>query len=202
MNRAYAAIIGLATVLLLTIGAQSMYIVKVNRESAAWAQRVAADSVRADVAADSLSTLAQVVAERDSTIATLRVAKSYPKRTAARAAVIADVAKPIARDTSKADSVRLASYEAAVSALEVEVKAQAEVIGYQEREIAQLEAVRVNLEQAVQVALNRVAELEQLIADAPAVQAPKGGGVGGVLKTVGSFLAGVGVGIVAGLVLK
>ena len=201
MNRAYAAIAGLATVLLLTIGAQSMYIVKVNRESAAWAERVAADSAYKNQTVDSLSKLAQVVALQDSTIATLRVAKQYPTRTAKRAGTVATVAAQMARDSAKADSVRLVAYESAVQSLEIQVKAQAEVISYQEREIEALEAKNDNLQHAVQVALNRVADLERLIEAAPAVQAPPGNGKN-VFKVIGGFLAGVGVGVITGLVLK
>jgi hypothetical protein len=179
---------------------QTLQLQEARVQSAVWAQRVAADSVAKQAFVDSLAKVAVNIAARDSVIATLRVAKTYPTRTAARAKVIADVAKAIAADTNKADTTRLTAYESAVAALEIQVKSQAEIIGYQEREIATLTEIRDIQTEALGDALRRITELQNLIEAAPAVQAkPKGPGP---LKVIGGFLAGIGVGVVTGLVLR
>lgn len=188
----------LATVFFLIAGGEAVYIVNVHRESAAWSQTVKADSVKMTAFSDKLASTAVELAARDSVITALRASKTAPVKAAARSKVLADAAKGIARDSAMADSVRHSAYEAAIASLDVQVIAQARVITTQELEIVELEEIRDALQEQLGDAIRRVVELQDIIAAAPAVQAPK---KTSPFKVVGGFLAGAGAGILTVILL-
>ncbi len=189
----------LAAVFLLVSGGEALYILDVHRDSAAWQQRVVADSVSRNALVDSLAHIGMEVAARDSIIATERAGRIPQQKAIARAKPFVDAALILARDSMRQDSVRLQAYEVAIASLGVELVAKTNIIASQDREIAQLEAKNLRLEDAAGLSLTRIAELEALVAAAPAVQAPKRSG--NVFKVVGGFLAGVGAGAITALLI-
>lgn len=190
----------IAAVLLFIVGGQYMYITKVQRDSAAWSERARIELAQNALLNVAMDSIARRVAIQDVEIARLREDGNTYRRQANRNSVKAAGMLAEARDTSKAAQDRVKRYEGAIEAMSDQISAQVAVIGTQEREIEALETVWDQMEDALDASLARVQELEALVKAAPAVQAPEGSG--GLLKKVGGFLAGVGVGVVTGLVLR
>jgi hypothetical protein len=190
----------LAFALALVAGSQSMYITKIHRQSAAWQQRVAADSVQRQAFLGALAVAGGVIASYDSTVRDLRADRRVYRAIADSARGAAEQAKAEARNPARSDSTRLAAYEVAIRGLEDVVVAKTAIIESQARELDHAAAVRHQLEAVVQRSFERIAELEALVAAAPAVQAPAKGP--GPFKVVVGFLAGAVTGLAAGLVLR